>query len=86
MVGALHGAVLGNIRADQGFHTQVCHFFTEIHGLFLALLRPALDGNVAVPDVDAHGDFLAVFGNGCIQKIRVCDGGGAQNHPVDAGA
>ena len=49
------------------------------------LLRPSLDGNIAVPDIDAHSDAAAPCGNGLPQKSFIRNGGSAQNHAADAG-
>ena len=82
-IGALHGAVPGNVGADDGFHAQYLHLFKEIHGFYLRGLRPAFDGDKAVFQVHTHGNFLAVGPKGCLQKIRVPDRGSAQNDPAD---
>ena len=55
-VRALHGAVPGDIRADQRFHAQRLQLGAEVLERPARSLRPALDGHEAVPDVHAHGD------------------------------
>ena len=83
-VGAVHGAVLVDIGADEVPHPQGLHLLGEVHVVHLALLEPALGGHLAVQGVDAHSDALAVAVHRGFDEGRVPESGGAQNHPAHA--
>ena len=85
MVGALHGAIPGDIGADNGFHADLFHLLTKIHGIYLRGLRPALDGHPAFLNIDAHSDLVAVLGDCLPDKAGIRHRRGTQNHPVKTG-
>ena len=72
------------VRADEVLHAQGLHLLGKGHIVHLALLQPALGGHFAVQGVDAHGNLLAMALDGLADKLRVAQGGRAQNHPADA--
>ena len=61
------------------------HFSAEIQGFFLGFFRPALDGDAAIPDINAHGDLFPVPLHGGPQKRLIGDSRRPQDYPVDPG-
>ena len=83
-VRALHGAVPGDIGGNQRGDAQGLEPCTKGVTGILALLRPAVNGHVAVLQVDPHGDFVSVGLHRFLKKSRLRHRGGAQDHPAHA--
>ena len=78
-IGALHGAVAGNIRVDDGFAARCRQPLAEIHALFGADLFPAVDGNKAIFCVHAHRDLIAVLLQHPGRELKIRHGHAAQD-------
>ena len=66
-------------------HAEALKLPAEFKGIQRRLLGPALDGDLAVPYIHAHGDFFPVCLHCLPQKTGIGDSGGAEDDAVDAG-
>src|SRR4051794_5916779 len=85
-VGALEHPVLVHVRVDERAHAAVLQALDDRVGGHLRRLLPARGRDVAAAGVDRDDDPVAERAEHVVEEVDVRERGGAEDHPLRAGA
>jgi len=83
-VDALHHAVAADVGVDDGFDAVFLEFFRQVDHVVVGELGPAVDGDLAVPGVQADDDVAGKFRTHVAHEVRRGDRFGADDDVVHA--